>query len=225
MLSFNLLLIKKLLFIVFNVCLIVRSVVVYCIGVRYVAVPLLFRIMLLIEYVFFFSLVLFIPLLNILLLRCCSLRSSFSSCWWLWCCSFSCLLDWSGRRQARERNAVRWRKALLHRAVCQRVQARPRDRHLRERLAALLRRILEGQLAARHGQARRADLHVRGRVEEQQDGWAWNLGEFRSDSFILLFILSHMYDIGQWFSTLGSWRPTKQNKTEFGDPFSLFILL
>ena len=31
-------------------------------------------------------------------------------------------------------------------------------------------------------------------------------------------------NIEQWFSTLGSWRPTKQNKTEFGDPFSIKVL-
>jgi hypothetical protein len=24
--------------------------------------------------------------------------------------------------------------------------------------------------------------------------------------------------VNQWFSTFGSWRPTKQNKTQFGDP-------
>ena len=29
----------------------------------------------------------------------------------------------------------------------------------------------------------------------------------------------------QWFSTLGSWRPTKHKKTEFGDTFSMNVLL
>ena len=29
----------------------------------------------------------------------------------------------------------------------------------------------------------------------------------------------------QWFSTFGSWRPIKQNKTQLGDPFSSKSLL
>ena len=29
--------------------------------------------------------------------------------------------------------------------------------------------------------------------------------------------------LDQWFSTFGSWRPTKQKKTQFGDPFSTKI--
>ena len=26
------------------------------------------------------------------------------------------------------------------------------------------------------------------------------------------------YDLEQWFSTFGCWRPSKQNNTQFGDP-------
>jgi len=29
----------------------------------------------------------------------------------------------------------------------------------------------------------------------------------------------------QWFSTISSWRPIKQNNTQFGDPFITFIVL
>jgi len=31
--------------------------------------------------------------------------------------------------------------------------------------------------------------------------------------------------LNQWFSTFGSWRPIKQNNTQFGDPFITFIVL
>ena len=37
--------------------------------------------------------------------------------------------------------------------------------------------------------------------------------------------VSHEIRTVQWFSTFGSWRPTKQNKTQFGDPFTTKILL
>jgi len=33
------------------------------------------------------------------------------------------------------------------------------------------------------------------------------------------------HDVDQWFSTFGSWRPTKQNNTQFGDPFNTIIVL
>ena len=36
------------------------------------------------------------------------------------------------------------------------------------------------------------------------------------------FILDRL---DQWFSTFGSWRPTKQNNTQFGDPFITIIVL
>ena len=36
------------------------------------------------------------------------------------------------------------------------------------------------------------------------------------------WLFSHL---NQWFSTLGSWRPTKFNNTQFGDPFITIIVL
>ena len=33
------------------------------------------------------------------------------------------------------------------------------------------------------------------------------------------------HDLDQWFSTADSWRPTKQDKTQFGDPYITIIVL
>ena len=38
-------------------------------------------------------------------------------------------------------------------------------------------------------------------------------------------MLGGVLNVDQWFSTLGCWRPTKQNKTLFGEPYSTKMLL
>ena len=38
-------------------------------------------------------------------------------------------------------------------------------------------------------------------------------------------IIPNIYCLLQWFSTFGSWRPKKENKTLFSDPYITIILL